>query len=856
MKTSKKVILSCLVVLLIAVGIYYTYYFFHYVNYKEYKKYLTEYDALEGKEFTALSDSDPQVEGMVLAAENDFLKLYTNLKTAEVAIYDKRNGSVTYSNPQDIDNDTTTSEAIKNNIKSQISIEYYNDRRSLGIMNSFDMAIEFGQIAIESIDQGIRYTYTLGDTSTATGIVPIYISEERLGKYMDLMEEKEARSVRATYVDSDIEGMKVLPENAQKGKATMRKFNDYFAKAGYTGEDYYADMEAAGATDGAKVTLTVPLEYRLDGDSLVVSVPANQIVETGGAKISRINVLSFMGAAGPEEKGYMLVPNGSGSLIYFNNGKTNAQPYSQYVYGIDPTTEATYSVESQENARLPLFGISKEGSDLLVTIEEGDSLAFINATVAGKTNNYNNVYAGFVLRGADVLATSGMTGREAELPTVEKDLYNVNLTMKYSFLVEEDEGYSGMANYFRERLINEGILTLSDTKDSIPFFLNLLGGVERISYFLGKQYFETYPMTTFDEAETMINDMKNSGVTNISLNYMGWFNGGYYHDLPEDIKVIRKLGGKKGLSDLTELVEANGGKLYGSVALQKVSFADNHYDYMKESARYYTGGVLIFGQKSPVDLSQRSSLGYMETLYNLLSPKFLPRYVEGFTKEIQKVNVSGISLRDLGDTLHSDKKRTEFINRENSKKVVMAMFDQIAETEKELQIEGGNYYSLAYAKEIINMPLSHNTYYIVDEEIPFYQMIIHGAIDYTGYSINLTDASDVKDIVLRLIEYGAAPQFTFSYEDSSELKYTGLNSLYSITYSKWAEKAKAIYKEVNGVLAPVVNSTILNHQVIEPGVKKVTYANGVILYINSSSKKVTVDGIAISSKGYEVKGVE
>ena len=61
-------------------------------------------------------------------------------------------------------------------------------------------------------------------------------------------------------------------------------------------------------------------------------------------------------------------------------------------------------------------------------------------------------------------------------------------------------------------------------------------------------------------------------------------------------------------------------------------------------------------------------------------------------------------------------------------------------------------------------------------------MLVHGCIDYTGKAINLDDSFDQKDSVLTMIEYGSAPHFTFTGKQSSDMKYTGLNSLYSTTY--------------------------------------------------------------------------
>ena len=113
-----------------------------------------------------------------------------------------------------------------------------------------------------------------------------------------------------------------------------------------------------------------------------------------------------------------------------------------------------------------------------------------------------------------------------------------------------------------------------------------------------------------------------------------------------------------------------------------------------ETSRYYGAGyVARFGAHNPATLRITSSLGYDENIYDLISPKFLKRYVDAFIKKFGRLDVGGIGLRDLGDEVHSDKKRTEFINREEALDIVKAQLDKLAGTGKNILINGGNDYS-------------------------------------------------------------------------------------------------------------------------------------------------------------------
>ena len=363
-------------------------------------------------------------------------------------------------------------------------------------------------------------------------------------------------------------------------------------------------------------------------------------------------------------------------------------------------------------------------------------------------------------------------------------------------------------------------------------------------------------MTDFDEAIEMSNDLAANGISNQVMNYQGWCNGGYYHDVLNKIRVPWRLGGRSGLEDLSAAVAANGGTFYADAAFQRVTEISDRYSEGNETARYYGAGYIAeFGLVNPSTLRQTSGLGWTENRFYLVSPKFLVRYVEKFADKIDRYDISGISLRDLGNQLHSDKKRTNVIDRTAAQDVVEAELQNLEDTGKLLMVNAGNDYSFAYANDIINAPLTDNDYYIVDETIPFYEMLIHGCIDYSGSVINLSDTFDRTETVLNLIETGASPHFVFTWENSNEMKNTGISRFYSTTYENWKQEALAVYGEVNGVLSHVNGATIVNHVIYANGVRAITYSNGVTIYVNTGTVSQTVDGVTVPARGYEMGGV-
>lgn len=844
-RRKKRLIIIVVVALLVIISASALNIIFRYFKYDEYKKYEVKSKTEKGERFVAVNEDKPDVEGMVLVSENDNLKLYTNLETTEIAVYNKNDGSITYSNPQDRDTHTGTG-INASNLSSTLAVTYYNKAGNVATINNYDMSIKNGQFETESIKDGIRYIYTLADEDSIASIVPYYISEDGLNKVMEKSSDYDARTVKGKYKLEN--GTYVLNDSAKKSKVGMEKLNKIFEKAGYTEEDYAKDME--GHEEDESLSITIPLEYRLTDKGLEATVKAADIEEHGNVYISQIDVLQFFGAASNKAQGYILVPDGSGALINLNSGN-QATAYNQAIYDIDPVAQNYVVIEETECARLPIFGIKADDNAIFARITAGDAIASVNADVAGKLNNYNYAYASFNVREKELLNMFGVQGSKSDIPVVEKSLYKIDLSVSYSFLTKDDASYSGMARTYRKQLIDEGILKETNQSESVPLYLDIIGGAEQKKHIMGIPYEGVCAMTTYDEASEIVDNLYDSDITNLRLNYQGWFNGGIYHDVADKIKLIGSVGSKSDLESLNKKLEDKGGKLFMDVAFQKVSHESKRFTSVLEASKYYSGYVVELGATDPSTVRQTSNLEwYDEMIYYMISPKFLNRYVDKFASKITKYDVSGINLTDLGSVLTSDKKRSELINRQQAENIVIGQYEKLAETKKNLMETGGNEYSLKYVSDIIDAPTSYSAYYIIDEQVPFYEMVIHGSISYSGEAFNLMDDDLDDDFVLNCIEYGIAPRFTLSYKDPSKMKYTSSADKYSVLYTTWLDKAKEMYGNINEALKDVDGSAMINHEKLDNGLIKVDYENGKTIYINKTSQDITVDGNTVKAKNY------
>lgn len=610
---------------------------------------------------------------------------------------------------------------------------------------------------------------------------------------------------------------------------------------GYTFDDYKADMELAGAEVIEPVSITVPLDYHLTEDGLKVNVATKQIKETGGAMLYELSVLPFFNAEKKDgEDGYFLVPSGSGAIINFNNGlMASNSKYQEYIYGQDPLNTERTQEDIVEDAKLPLYGFQKENSTMLVTLDDGESYARLNVTVSDVLNFYNYAYVTYNLRNKEEVTVAGSAD---PMPVLEPNLYEAYLTQTYHVLPDEEsyDGYSGMAKYYRELLFGNDEAAITNQPEDIKLYVDILNAVARESSIAGFKYNEIYAMTTFGEAKSIAEQLYEAHIGQLVMNLQGWMNDGYYHEAPDNIKVIRKLGGKSDLAELTKYLEGKNGTVYGDVAIQNVSLFDDDFKYTAEGARYYGKGFVVsFGKLSPTTYGKSASLGYRENMYTVLSSKFLPHYVESLLKEVEDIEISGISYRDLGNVLYSDKKRKEFISREMSKNIILGMLEKAEASDKKVMLNNALGYAIPFAQDILNVPFFKNSYVYIDGEVPFYEMVIHGYVDYCGKAYNLNKNVSVAEECLELIENGAAPHFTFTWEPSSELKYTALNNYFSTEFSVWKDTAVSMYQKVNEVLSIVSNATMDRHEITEVGAT-VTYSNGAVFVIDKTNNTVTV----------------
>lgn len=798
-----------------------------------------------------VSSTDSPIPGMKGIADNGKLQLLVDEEVAAVAIVHKESGQIWFSNPTDRDSDNIAMGVNKDLLSAQLKIDFYNSTGQINSMNSYSDSVAKGQMAFEPMEHGFRVTYQFGTDQRTAEDLPLMLSKTRFDELSGKLDRTGQRALLVAYKEDTDKGTFTRNDSSLSGMTLQRAF-EALENAGYTEEELEADMKELGFTQ----TQTVPrifqaaIEYELDGDSLVVRIPQASIHFPEAYPINMISLLGSFGAGGADESGSLLVPDGSGALIHFNNGKAKYPAYQQSVYGTDRTMDTSDNPAREEEARLPVFGILREHGAFLGIIEEGAPVATVNADVAGRTNSYNTAYPSFIVVNKGEVTLDGGS-KQRTLPKFQESPSKTDFTVRYTFLNEDEATYGAMAQIYRQRLLETGGLPnpAIGSGGEAAFYLQLIGGISQEKHFAGIPYQAIEPLTTFDQAESIVTLLQQRDINEIKLKYSGWFNGGQNHKVPEKIEVDSEIGGRKGLESFSSFAREQNLSFYPDFAVLTAE-STSGFSKSDDAARTLRG---VPAALYPLDLSLDRRDRSRQPAY-VVSPRLVESYIDSIVKEMKDNEISGISLRDLADKLDTDYRKNRQIDRTESEKISVEALARLSDAGLTIMGEGGNAYALPYLSDITNAPLSNSGFKIEDTSIPFYQMVIRGAISYSGAPYNLSTHTNDRQYVLKCLEYGANVSFEWIYEPNYQMKDTEFSELYAVHYSPMVDQAAAMYKEVQEVLSEVQGQSIIAHEELQEGVYKTVYQNNLYVIVNYNSSPASVDGRTVEAESYVVGG--
>lgn len=865
----------------------------------------------ESKTFVR-KDADPSKDTtFYLVEENDNYAFYFSKDILEIALVSKATGEVWYSNPSQSEREV----GIKSEMSSQITLYYLN--KTAGSQKTLESYMDcilneneesdMRQYYIVNHNGHLRVVYILGQVKPDY-IIPTCMTAEQADNYIQKLKDggmlavsklisggnvysKITPTVWASYPEDRRTELLAIAPNMEDfikkdetvyiiGETTkwnngrvMLQLQNALVSVGMTLEERDEINEKFGVVKENAKTFWIPLDYTLTENGLTASIASEEIsFDTNEFAINNINLLQYFGSASDTEKGYMFVPDGSGAIVNFNNGKTNINDAVKVqLYGVDDGLERIQQPFNNQNGYMPVFGIKKANSAMFAIIESGDTNATVIADIAGKNSNVkdrNRCYTQFRLYEYDELSFSN-AGKTSRI--YQNEINSDDITVSYTILNGDKANYNGMAEYYRNYLINKGVLAKKDYSD-VPFNIELVGAYDHDTAFLGVGYSEMKAITTFEQCGELITKLSEAGIKNISVNYKAWANNGLRNSVFNKVKVLNALGGKNGLAKLQELAESLGVNLYFETELMYV-YKDTafdgysqltdasrmvtrdiakHYQYDPISKKSYTKAVSggVFASSTKYGISNTSTIVAPSALYDAEKSK---GYAVKVLDDLTKLGVKGVSLGSMSTDLTGNYKVKDFYDRGEVADTYEAIADLYA-SKLNVMGKGINSYLLKYVDSIFEISNTSSNFNLADASVPFYQMVIHGSVQYSGEPINLN--GDAHTVYLQAIETGAGLYYRWCYEDNAAVQDLVFKGMYSLSYASWFDSAVAMYKEYNDLLAETSGAFMVKHEALNEKVNKVTYSNGVTVYVNYGETDYTAaDGTLVEAQNF-AKGSE
>ncbi len=554
--------------------------------------------------------------------------------------------------------------------------------------------------------------------------------------------------------------------------------------------------------------------YTLRDGSFFVNVSMNTLSLPKGVYLEKIKVLGDFGAyeqSGAED--YIFVPDGSGALIMTGVEDKEFSPISLSVYGNDLAT--TDNIQ-KSNCLVGAFGMKRGNGAFLCIIEQGDSIAEINAN-RNNENSLNSVNATF--KTTDIY-------RQQNKNSVNKTYgytYKNEITLCYRFLSGKSATYSGMATACRENLIRNSVLSTKKVEPeskALPLVVSLQGG-----YINEKNKYTV--LSNFAQAKDLMTLLKAKGVNNAILRYNGLYDNA--NNGSDDVfgDFSKKLGKEKEFKEL-----------YSYLNSQKFSlFLDT--DILTYSYTSSKNAINLNDKNIKLAKNKEAAFPLAFSAQSFVSMNRVEKKVEDVLNASFDVNFDGYALNDIGAYLYSDYS-SDFYSRTVSNKEIFAQLPVLA-TQKKLMIDTGNFYAIKSADIVSEIPMAptkaNETNAYVG--IPFVQMMLHGICEYSAPAMNSSE--NMTTSFLKSVEYGCLPSISWycsAYDDTLDANYY---------YDKNINDVVSLYTKANSALATIRDARMTAHEKIQDGVYCTEYNNSIKVYVNYTDTTVTINGITVNA---------
>ncbi len=484
----------------------------------------------------------------------------------------------------------------------------------------------------------------------------------------------------------------------------------------------------------------------------------------------------------------------------------------------------TELVEKQQEVKTQVDSYT-ENRGFFAIIKEGDALSKITAKHENQLHKYNTVQISFNPRPKDSYSLESLSvGGSNKIEVVSDRKYVGNYTLKYYMLLDDEmaenggvEDYYettwvGMATAYRDYLTETGVLTPltdADVNKDIPLYIETFGATKTVEKVLSVPTTVSKSLTSFEDIMTMYDELAAAGVTNIDFKLTGYSNGGMHSTIPYKLKWEKTLGGADGYTALLGYAAEKGFGVYPDFDFSYVNMRDS-FDGLKLDRDILKTIDNRYSSLREYDASLQEFVSYFTLC---VSPSAYQNFYENFAPRYSTYGNTSISISTIGSALNSDFDEDDPYNRNDAKNLTVEFLETVDADMENVMSEKANVYAWKYIDKMLGVSLQSSRSLYANATVPFLGVVLHGSVEFAGTPINM--AGDIKYEILRAIESGAGLYFILSYDNTELLKEDySLSKYYSVRYDIWKEDLIKYYTELNGLLADLQTSLIVDHEFI------------------------------------------
>lgn len=591
--------------------------------------------------------------------------------------------------------------------------------------------------------------------------------------------------------------------------------------------------------------ISVPVNYILCDDGMRVTVDVNEIAEGDTYMLYRFSLApSLMNTPNKSKNSYFLIPSGQGTLCYPADGTVRNE--SHKVYGRDlAVSKGTLHTET-ESVYMPVYGL-KDGSDAIFSIiEDGEESTSIEQMINDTKFANSFSYSVFYVRGYEEANKKAFTTSSIKSYIYNDELADTKFSLKFYPLNGDKANYSGMAEVYRTYLDEKYGESDNDIKNSPSYALQFLGGVDYNQFVFGIPYTAQYALTTLDDAEGIIKELSEETGVNPVVELTGFTKDGLENKrLAGDFKISSKLGSMSDLAELQKDYANDGGTLVMDFDIINFSQSSNGFSKLNDIAKTTNGEKAIqYRYHMALRVEDKSHKNY-----NILARDRIADAVDKLIKQSTKYKLTGVGLSTLGNMVYSDNNAREYFSKSN-------MADEFINATKKLQKEGivlvansANEYAAATADYVLDVPVQSTKSDLMDDDIPFYQMVYGSRTPLYVRGINVS--AEAKIAVLKAAESGSGLGFTLTKNYSTELLSTTQSVLFGTKYDGLKEDIVELINSYNSLYDKIRGKEITEHKILKNDVRATYFSNGVCVYTNYGENETTVGETTIAPFGFE-----